>query len=225
MPQKNNKNNLSKQTRQSKQSRGYGNYSGYSVKNSGMNMAGAGVLNAPGRVRDAGRYGDRLRENKKYPNTRRRIITGKELTTPLVRKKIAEKAAEEKIHIKIKTIAVEKKKFPVNVVFCVLITSFFLICLICSQIVLNEKNVKINDLNDVIASETKREKILVNDLDNKNDLNYIIEYAVTKLEMVNEDLLQKHYINGSLDDKVEVMAEQANTIIDLPNIMSAIFKN
>lgn len=220
MPQKNHKSNPS---RQSGQAGRYANYSGYSVKNSG-NMANAGVLNVP-RVRDAGRYGDRLRENKKYPNMRRRIITGKELTTPLMRKKITEKVAEEKIRIKVKTISVEKKKFPVNVVFCVIITSFFLLCLICSQIVLNEKNVKINDLNDDITSETKRERILENELDKKNDLNFIIGYAVNNLEMVNEDLLQKHYISGSLNDRAEVIEEPNGVIIDLPNIMSAIFSD
>jgi hypothetical protein len=42
--------------------------------------------------------------------------------------------------------------------------------------------------------------------------------------MVKEDLLQKYYISGSLDDKVEVMEEKNGAIIDFPNIMSAIFK-
>ncbi|MCL1859859.1 MAG: hypothetical protein FWF92_11585 [Oscillospiraceae bacterium] len=248
MPQKTQKNNKSNTAKQSKTGSNYSsssknssilnnlnrsnyanakytNYSGYSVKNSRGNTANAAALNMPGRVRDAGRYNDRLRgTRKKYPN-RRRVITGKELTTPLMRKKIAEKAAAEKIHIRIRTINTEKKKLPVNVLFCVIITSFFLICLIYSQTVLNEKNVRINEINEDITFEIKKEKILANELDKKNDLNYIIDYAVNKLEMVNEDLLQKHYISGSLNDKVEVIEEKNSSIIDFPNFMSAIFKN
>jgi len=205
----------------------YAAYPGYAVKNSGANMAGATVLDAPGRAGDAGRYRDRLRDKKAYPNRRRRIITGKELTTPLTGKKAVERAAvqgkeKERIIVKVKTVPVAKKKFPVSAVFSVLIIAFFLLCLICSQIVLNEQNVAINDLNERINSEIKREKILKNELDNKNDLNYIINYAVTELEMVSEDLLQKYYISGRLEDKAEVVEEKNGFAIDFP-IMSAIF--
>jgi len=210
---------------------------GFSVMNAGSSSIsmsnGAGALSVPrGSVRDAGRYGDRLRSKKTYPNRRRKIITGKDLTTPLRRKKIVEKTqrekagrrAEEKVRIKVRTVSAVKKKFPVSAIFCVFITAFFLLCLICSQIVLNEQNVEINKLNDEISAEIKKEKILENELDNKHDLNFIISYAVTELEMVKEDLLQKYYISGSLDDKVEVMEEKNGAIIDFPNIMSAIFK-
>ena len=82
-----------------------------------------------------------------------------------------------------------------------------------------------NNFNDEINSETNRGKILQNDFDNKNDLNYIIDYAVNRLGMVNEDLLQKYYISGKLDDKVEVIGEKNNPVIDFPNIMSAIFND
>lgn len=211
MPQKNTKSNMPN--------------SGYYVKNSGMNAAGAGVLNAP-RVRETGKYNDRrLREGEKYYNRRKRIITGKELTTPLARKKAAERTILPKTRIKVKTVAIEKKKFPVSIIFCVLITAFVLLCLICSQIVLNEQAVKINDLNDSIISETKREKVLTHEFDNKNDLSYIIGYAVNELGMINADLLQKHYISGGLNDKAEVISGNNAAVIDLPNIMSAIFGN
>jgi len=70
----------------------YAGHAGYSIKNSGANMAGAGVLQAPGRVRDAGKYRERLREKQQFPNRRRKIITGQELTTPLRRRKIIEGA-------------------------------------------------------------------------------------------------------------------------------------
>ena len=201
----------------------YSNFTNYSVKNSGVNMSNTGVLDNRGRVRDSGQYRDRSRGNKTFPNMRKRIVSGRELTTPLTRKRMYERAAEERIYIKVKTVAAPKKRFPVNILFCIVIVAFFLSWLIYSQTVLNELNVTANNVNDEITFETNRERILQNDLNVKNDINYIIDYAVNKLGMVNEDLLQKFYISGRLDDKVEVIEEKNNPIIDFPNIMSAIF--
>jgi len=96
--------------------------------------------------------------------------------------------------------------------------------LICSQIVLNEKNVKINEWNDKIIYETKREKILESSLDNKNDLNYIINYAVSELGMVKEDLLQKYYILSDSEDRVEIPESKSVPAIDFTDILSAIFR-
>ena len=198
----------------------------YSVRN------GTGVLHVPGRVRDAGRYGERLRGNKTYPNRRRKIITGRELTTPLRRKAIidAQKEryrkvlAQEKVSLKYRTVSVAKQKFPVSAVFVVFITTAFLLGLICSYIVLNEKNVEINRLRDDIIYEDKRTKVLERELDIKNDLNYIINYATSDLEMVKEDLLQKNYVSVKTNDKVEVMADKSGMLIDFPALLSAIFK-
>jgi len=229
----------------------YGNRPNYSVKNSGSYMSNAGVLYNPGRVRDAERYRERLNDNRKYPNRRRRIITGKELTTPLRRKaavdaqklkakKIA--AVKEKITYKYYTIPLVNKKFPVSAVFVVIIITFFLIGLICSYIVLNERNIKINDLRDKIIIEEYQEKILERDLENgvnlkkylekvldrklenKSILVETINYAVNDLGMVKEDLLQKHYVAVKSDDKAEIVGEKSNIIIGFPDIMSAIFK-
>ena len=204
------------------------------MSNANVNAAGAGVLRVPGRARDAGRYRDRLREDRKYPNRRRKIITGKELTTPLARKRIiekarrerAKKAAREAVNIEVKTIAAKTKKFPAEAIFGLFIVSAFLFGLIVSQIVLNEQNCEINDWNDKINSESKKEKNLKNELDNKNDIGFYIDYAVNKLEMVKEESnsIQKKYISGKSGDKAEVVEEKGSSFVDLPDIMSAIFK-
>jgi len=226
MTQNNRKPNISRP----RQPGNYANYSGYSnnsMKNSRISMANAGVMSRTG-VKDAGRYNERLRQGKKYPNRRKVIITGQELTTPLTRKRTVRQTASvaaEKVRIKEKTVAAEIKKFPISAIFCVFIASIVLLGLICSYIVLNEQNIEINGLNDGISNEIKREKIIDYQFDSKNDLAGILDYAVTKLGMVNEDLLQKHYISGSLNDKVEVIAEHSDAFINLPGMMSAIFGN
>lgn len=203
---------------------GYAGYASYSGKNAGVYTTANGgrVLTVPGRVRDAGRYRERLGEKQKFPNKRRKIITGQELTTPLRRQKAAARTVQEKTRITIKTISAKKKRFPVSAIFGIVICFCFLACLICTQIVLNEKNVRINEINEKISAEKMREKILSMQLDAKNDLGFIISYAENNLGAVKEDLLQKHYLYSKLDDKVEVMGEKTNIINNLPNIMSAI---
>jgi len=207
------------------------------MKNPVVNMAGAGVLRVPG-IRDAGRYRDRLRENegKKYPNRRRRIITGKDLTTPLTRKKTIERvrrkrakaktAAKKTASIEVQTVAVKANKFPVNALFAFFVFSVFLFGLILSQIVLNEQNTEINRWVDKINTENKKEKNLKNELENKNDLSFIIDYAVNELDMVKEESnsIKKTYISGKSGDRAEVVEAQGGPFVDLPDVMSAIFK-
>ena len=183
-----------------------------------------GTATIGGRVRDVEIYRDRARENQKFPNTRRRIITGKELTTPLKRTATKRITATKK-KIKYNTINLPKKNFMVGITFCVAIVASFLMLLNYTQIVLYDKNIEMKNLNDGIFEENKRADILQRELDVKNDLGFIINYAVNELGMVKEDLLQKYYISTDLADKAEVIEEKSSDLLlDFPrNVMSAIF--
>jgi len=201
----------------------------YAQNRPNLNMANAGALRIPGRTRDAGRYGERLREDRKYPNRRKRIITGKELTTPLARKKKIEKVRlqkAKKAKIKVETIPVEKNRFPLNVIFGLVIASAFLFASVMTQNALNEQNDKINKWGEKINAEDKKEKNLKNELETKNDFSFFIEYAVNELEMVKEESnsIKKTYIYGKSSDKAEVLAEKRGSFIEFPEIMSTIFK-
>ena len=220
---------------------GFDAYAGFAVKNSGgrvsNNGAGAGVIGVPGRAGDAGRYGDRLRDAKKdYSNKRKNITRGRDLTTPFEKRiivdapkkksKKAAAAAAENLQVKYKyrTVAGKKKNFPIGGLAVVVIISIFLTALIYSYSVLNERSVTINKLREEIAFEIKREKILDRELEIKNDLTFILSYAVDDLQMIKEDLLMKHYVSAKLNDKVEIMGDKNSLILDFPDIMSAIFK-
>ena len=200
------------------------NYSNYANYANNLNMAGGiGVLDIPKSTRtrsaDLDRYRDRARESKKFPNRRRKIITGKDLTTPLRRAKVKEK----RINLKVITVNKQKKKFPVGVIASVFAVTAALLCLICSYIVLNDYSVNVNEMKRNITAEEKRERELESMLERKNDLNAFIEIATTKLGMVKEDLLQKNYIPVKSKDKAEVVEEQDSIIFKIPSILSAIF--
>ena len=210
-----------------------GNYTSYSVKNSG-NMSNAGVIDVQGRARDIGQYKDRLGDNtKSYPNTNKKRENGHDLTTPLkdklvvdVPKRAHRKLERENIKWRTRTVVGGNQNFPVSGLAVIVMIAFALMALIYSYSVLNEKSVAINKLRDEISFEAKREKILDRRLEIKNDLSFILNYAVDDLDMIKEDLLMKHYISAKSYDKVEVIGEKGNSniIADFPNIMSAIFK-
>jgi len=186
-----------------------------------------------GRVRDIDGYRDRTRKqgSQKFPNKRKIITSGKELTTPLRRKatelqrKKYRQAVKEKVHIKHKVIKKPKKRLPASALVCVLIFFGLLITLMCSFIVLHERDVRISDLRSEIAREERREQGLKRELEIKNDINAIIDYAVNNLGMIKEDQLQKHYLNAVSDDKVIIPEERnnSNIITNLTSTISAIF--
>lgn len=185
------------------------------LKNPGVYMsAGAGVIHNPGRARDSERYRDRTRGNKQFPNRRRKYLTGKDLTTPLGRKIAIEEqkaryreASKEKIHVKQKIVRNFTKKFPIGAVSAIAVVFVFLLGLIWSYSFLYEKEVGLSRLNGLISDEEKREKIIERELDIKNDMNSMINYAVNELDMVKEDLIQRHYLTSSNEDEVIVSGQ------------------
>jgi len=207
-------------------------YSGTGIHsgNPGIRMAGGGAAAynyGQGRVgRSAEGYRDRTLERQLYPNRRRKIITGKELTTPFRKKKIRTAVIKERIKIKHNTVAVAKEKFPVGVFFVVSVIAVFLTSLIFSQIIQYNRDVEISRLNKAITAEDMREKVLNRELEVKNDMNFIIDYAINELGMVKEDFVRKHYITKNLSDKVEIMEDKSaitNLSDNIAGIMSAIF--
>ena len=196
----------------------------HSVTSSG---AGAGVLRAPRQALDAGRYKKRLQQNKEYPNKRKKIITGKDLTTPLARKKEVERTQSERakskqIDIEKKTVPKAAKKLPINTLFGLAIGFIVFLSFLWSQGIVNGQNKQINEWNAIIQAEKKEQARLENELEKKNDLNFIKTYAVEELGMVRKESLEKHYISGKRHDRAEVVKAGNRAIVDLPDIMSAI---
>jgi hypothetical protein len=192
-----------------------------------------GVLTNNGRVRDAGQYRDRTLKNRKYPNNREKIITGKELTTPLGRAARAGglqaqrtkymRAAKDRLRITHRVVSAKKKRLPTGAIFGLVIAFGILLLMICSYIAIHEKDARIAQLRNDITGEEMRERTLNRELEIKNDMNAIISHAVNELGMVKEDQLQRHYIASASDDKVIVLGERNNPITNFMNLMSAFF--
>ena len=190
---------------------------------SNINMAGVGVLNIPGRraktrSADLDRYRERARESQKFPNTRKKIITGKDLTTPLRRAKVK----ETRIYPKIVTVAKQKQRFPFGIIMCLCTCTIALSCLIWSYIVLNGYSHDVNNQKRAITTEDRQERDLESELELKNDITFFTEVAVNELGMVKEELLPRHYIAVKSKDRAEIVKESDGIIFRLPGILSAL---
>jgi len=201
---------------------------------------------ARGRVGDAERYRERARGNRKFPNTREKYLTGRDLTTPLYRKRTDsserkkiteakkrkyEQAAKElgEIYVKPNVKKAVKQKLSAPA-FCFLVVfTVILMGVIYTNITLHEKDSEIINLNGFVSEEVKKEAVLIKKLEERHDINEIINRAVNEFGMVKEEALQKNYLASVPEDKITVMAEKSNFIIDLSNlseltgILSAVF--
>lgn len=205
--------------------------SGQNFAYNSINNMNSGVIYNPS-ARPADRYKERYsEENKKYPNKRRRIVTGKDLTTPLkeYNESIEKKRLNELTAIKrtaasgvrIKTINIQKKPFPVTAMFITLIVVTAFLYFIYSQIVLNEYTAKISDTKKAINKEQQQQVYLDNCIDAKENMLEFEKIAVEKLGMVKENLLPKKYIDIKEADKTEVIKNNDDITEPLKNIFSA----
>jgi len=205
------------------------------IKNNG---AGGAAIAARGRVGDAERYRERARGNQKFPNTRKKYPTGKDLTTPLYRKTLDplerekrieaqktkyKKAVKEQSDINIKYKVEKSDKINKTgwsaIVICFLIVfTVLLMSNINADADINEKNVELTAINDKITEETNREAILTRKYEEKNNIQAILDYAVNELGMVKEEALQKHYLVSVPENRIIEMPGKNNTDMYMPDL-------
>ena len=204
------------------------------IKNNG----GGGAIAARGRVGDAEKYRERARENQKFPNTRKKYLTGKDLTTPLYRKRLDPLEREKRIEAqknKYKKAEKEQSKIKVKqkvekadktnktgwsaIVICFLIVfTALLMGNLITEADIHEKNVELTGLNDNINDEIKREAILTREYEIKNDLKVILAYAADELGMVKEESLQKHYLVSVPENRIIEIEDKNNISMYLPDL-------
>jgi len=206
------------------------------IKNNG----GGAAIAARGRVGDAERYRERARANPKFPNTRKRYLTGKDLTTPLYKKRLdpleREKTieeqkkkyknkakAEKQLKIKVKQ-NIEKADKSNKTGWSAIVICFFIVFTILLMGILttnadiHEKNVKLAGLDENISDEITREAILTREYEIKNDIDAILAYAVKELGMVKEDALQKHYLVSVPENRIIEMTDKDSMTMYLPDL-------
>ncbi|MCL2096152.1 MAG: hypothetical protein FWH10_04525 [Oscillospiraceae bacterium] len=186
----------------------------------GTRRAGAGLYassgggvsaNTRGRVRDSGRYNGRVGANPDFPNKRKKITTGRELTTPVTRRALEARkrkyriAAKEKTSVKYSVVKTKGKKLPLGMIVSVVVFFGLLMLLMFSYMAVHNKNMDIDKLKRDIAAEERREQYLQREFDIKAERYGVIDYAVNKLGMVKEETLPKSYLTSETYDKATVI--------------------
>jgi hypothetical protein len=76
------------------------------------------------------------------------------------------------------------------------------------MVYINERTREITDLEKELNTLTVHHKELEDELEKKNDLVFIEDYAVNRLGMVKTDRLSRQYISIENEDKIEILNEE-----------------
>lgn len=163
----------------------------------------SGVLAYPGRSRQRTvRKGNNTTKNQKFYNTRKEIVSGDELVTPL-RPRMKIKAKDHTEGLNVRTIWLEKAKLPVTVFAYVMIITAIFLGLVYSYTRLNVVVDEISKTNEKIERAYDDELYLLRQLEARDYKLEIERIAVEVLGMVKEDVLPKRYVSLKNKDKVE----------------------
>jgi len=112
-----------------------------------------------------------------------------------------EKKAEQALKvIKLKG----NKQVPVKAIVSIAICTILFLSIVFSSVMINERNMDLNDLNSQYSELLERQKELQATLDSRYDYAYLEDYAVTRLGMVNTDKVSRQYIYLTRDEKIEL---------------------
>ena len=203
----------------------------------GISGGGAGVISGRAAYANVGGYSERARRESErnrgqvdrkretFPNRRRKIITGKDLTTPLKgRAKVKGKALEnkhEKVKVNVRIVHIKKERLPWLTIGKAFVASFAICMLIYSYIVLFDIDSSINRTRNDIATERITTQALERQYQTENDPTEILRFAREELGMVEERLIQKHHISLRNENRAAVIQEESNR---LSNILSVVFR-
>ena len=100
-----------------------------------------------------------------------------------------------------------KSPMPVTAILMIFVCTVMFMLMVWSFVRINEYTVDIEDLQDRLDSLKSSRSQLTIQLEQKNNLQEIQEYAVNVLGMVKIDQLAKKYITVDKDDKIVVFDE------------------
>jgi len=173
-----------------------------------------------GRVGGYGRsaegYRERLSKPQKFPNRRRRIITGRDLTTPL--RGTTRIKSHKKVAFKTKTVAVAKEMMPWVLILKIVAFCAAACLLVLSYIFLFDTERKINETVGMINAAQIETSSLERQLDSETNSAEILRLAREDFGMVEERYIQRKFISSRNENRV-IIPEGNNGI--LQGVLSA----
>ena len=113
----------------------------------------------------------------------------------------------------------------VAVLFVIMITAVLMMLMVSNLVLMNECTVELESMKNRIEELSEEEHKLTVELEKKNDLLSVEEYAQYKLGMVSEETLDSAYIEGKNEDGVEIYNNTDDTEGLFATVMNALGEN
>jgi hypothetical protein len=118
------------------------------------------------------------------------------------------KADREESEQRIRTVKSDiRVPLPTAIIFMSVICTVLFMYIIFNMVQISEQGREINSMKSELNALDVEKKDYEKELEAKNDLRYIEEYALNELGMVKSDQLSRQYVNIESEDKIEVMSE------------------
>ncbi|HHX53635.1 MAG TPA: hypothetical protein GX704_01890 [Clostridiales bacterium] len=108
-----------------------------------------------------------------------------------------------------------KSPLPITVIFMTLLCTALFMVMVASYVRINEFTVEIEQLQSRLDKLKNERSDLSIQLEQKNNLQEIQDYAVNVLGMVKIDKLAKKYITVEVEDKIEVLDKKHQPLTDI----------
>jgi len=128
--------------------------------------------------------------------------------------------------VTVKTVRVkERRPIPKKLIFFSIICTMLAMFMVVSFVQINEVTLEIDKLNKQIKTLDSETKKLNLELERKNNLYAVEEYASQKLGMIKENQLKVVYLDGDGEDTIENFETEEEDRGVISTILSAISNN
>lgn len=114
---------------------------------------------------------------------------------------------------------------PTAIIFMSLVCTVLFMYIIFNMVQISEKERVINSMNDELNTLDTEKSKFQGELEKKDDLKYIEDYALNKLGMVKSDQLSRQYVNIQNEDKIEIVTDPVGGAGQNLSGLSAIIKS
>lgn len=164
-------------------------------------------------------------QQRKNEAARRAVVLRKQelaRAAALAKRKADREESEQRIH----TVSADiRVPMPTAILFMSFICTVLFMYIIFNMVQISEQAREINTMKSELSALDVEKKDYEKELDAKNDLRYIEEYAISELGMVKSDQLARQYVNIESEDKIEIMSDTDSGAGENYSGLSALFKS
>jgi cell division protein FtsL len=111
------------------------------------------------------------------------------------------------------------------IILVVMVMAVLMMMMVSNMVIMNECNAEIDAINEEIEDLKEEERKYTVELEKKNDLLSVEEYAQSALGMVGEETVDSAYIESESEEGVEIYHDTEETDGIFATVMNALGQN